>query len=72
MPTKPEMVINPMDLLYSGGLNWYLESLVKAQLPQKQTPTTYVQLLKETIHTLPPTHPRKEIVGEVILEELTV
>ncbi len=59
--TEQKLYIYPHDLLYAGGLNWYLESLISKKntsiLVEEKTRT-------ETIQTLPPEHPKKEFIGD--------
>jgi len=61
--TEPKFYIAPSNLLYAGGLSWYLESLStkKAALP---TSVIDQRIMVETIETLPPEHSLKNIVGD--------
>ncbi len=59
--SEPKFYITPSNLLYAGGLSWYLESLITKEdslLVGDERITT------ETIQTLPPEHPLKRIVGD--------
>ncbi|WP_341531188.1 WD40 repeat domain-containing protein [Nostoc sp. UHCC 0302] len=59
--TEPKLYISPSNLLYAGGLSWYLESLTtKKEAP----PVVDERTTAETIQTLPPEHILKEIVGD--------
>ena len=61
--TEPKFYITPSNLLYAGGLSWYLESLStkKAALPISVIDE---RIMVETIETLPPEHSLKGIVGD--------
>jgi WD40 repeat protein len=59
--TEQKICITPSKLLYAGGLNWYLESLVK-----KKDIALVVNEggIKEKVETLPAEHPLKKIIGD--------
>ncbi|MBD2412623.1 hypothetical protein FACHB389_11230 [Nostoc calcicola FACHB-389] len=57
---EPKIYITPSDLLYAGGLSWYLESLIG----KKETSPIINQRTIETIQTLPPEHSLKKVVGD--------
>ncbi|MEH2071365.1 MAG: WD40 repeat domain-containing protein [Nostoc sp.] len=57
---EPKLHITPSNLLYAGGLSWYLESLIG----KKDTSSLINQRTIETIQTLPPEHSLKKVVGE--------
>lgn len=59
--TESKLDFYPSNLLYAGGLSWYLESL----LTEKEPPLLVDQKrMAETIQTLPPEHPQKEVIGD--------
>ncbi|BAY32412.1 WD-40 repeat-containing protein [Nostoc carneum NIES-2107] len=58
---EPKIFITPSDLLYAGGLSWYLESLVGKKdvaLVVKE------KAIAPKIETIPSEHPLKSIVGD--------
>lgn len=59
--TEQKITINPSNLLYAGGLNWYLESLVK-----KQDLAIIVNEVRiaEKVETVAAEHPLKKIIGD--------
>lgn len=59
--TEPKLYINPSNLLYAGGLSWYLESLTDKK---DTTPIVVEKTVAEIIQTLPSEHPQKEIIGD--------
>jgi WD40 repeat protein len=61
--TEPKLYISPSNLLYTGGLNWYLESLTTKKATQL-IPVINERIIAETIQTLPPEHSLKCIVGD--------
>ncbi|MDZ8080009.1 MAG: WD40 repeat domain-containing protein [Nostoc sp. DcaGUA01] len=58
--TEPKLHITPSNLLYAGGLSWYLESLIG----KKDTSSIIHERTIETIQTLPPEHCLKKVVGD--------
>lgn len=63
--TESKLNINPSNLLYAGGLSWYLASLITQKNTAKETQLFVDEkIIAETIDTLPPEHPRKEIIGD--------
>jgi len=61
-PAEPKFHLAPTGFLYTGGLNWYLSSLVGEDnhLPLINPDIIMV----ETVETLPSDHPQKNIIGE--------
>ncbi|BBD69310.1 WD-40 repeat-containing protein [Nostoc commune NIES-4072] len=59
--TEPKLYINPSHLLYAGGLNWYLESLIGKK---DTSPLIHDLAIADTIQTLPSEHCLKGIVGD--------
>ncbi|MEH1966041.1 WD40 repeat domain-containing protein [Nostoc sp.] len=59
--TEPKIYINPSNLLYAGGLSWYLESLVGKK---DASPVIIERAIADTIQTLPSEHCLKSIVGD--------
>ncbi|MEH2393159.1 MAG: WD40 repeat domain-containing protein [Nostoc sp.] len=59
--TEPKLDINPSNLLYAGGLSWYLESLIAKK---DTSPVINQKAIAETIQTLPSEHCLKGIVGD--------
>jgi hypothetical protein len=59
--TEPKRSIIPSNLLYAGGLNWYLESL---SIKKNDLPLAEEMIIAETIQTLPSNHPHKSIIGD--------
>ncbi len=59
--TEPKVTVIPSNLLYGGGLSWYLESLIA-----KKDATSLVDEIAyaERIETLSPDHPLKNTVGD--------
>lgn len=63
--TESKLHVTPSDLLYAGGLSWYLESLISPRNPEKEALVLINEkTITEKIDTLPPEHPRKEIIGD--------
>ncbi|WP_414543091.1 WD40 repeat domain-containing protein [Nostoc sp. CCY0012] len=63
--TESKLNITPSNLLYAGGLSWYLESLITQKNAAKEIQLFGDEkIITETIDTLPPEHPRKEIIGD--------
>jgi WD40 repeat protein len=63
--TEPKMYVAPSNLLYSGGLSWYLESLtLKKDIKKDILPIVVERTIPETIQTLSSDHPKKEIIGD--------
>jgi WD40 repeat protein len=59
--SEPKLYITPSQLLYAGGLSWYLDSLST----KKETLRVFNEMvMTETTQTLPPDHPLKTIVGD--------
>lgn len=59
--SEPKLYVTPSNLLYAGGLSWYLESL----MGKKDTsPVINEKAIAETIQTLPSEHCLKGIVGD--------
>lgn len=57
---EPRIYITPSNLLYAGGLSWYLESLNS----QKETPQFLdAMVMAETVQ-MSPEHPLKSVVGD--------
>jgi len=59
--TEPKLYISPSNLLYAGGLSWYLESLVGKKDP---LPIINETTIAETIQTISSEHSLKGIVGD--------
>ncbi|MDZ7993077.1 MAG: WD40 repeat domain-containing protein [Nostoc sp. EfeVER01] len=58
---EPKLYVTPSNLLYAGGLSWYLESL----MGKKDTsPVINERAIAHTIQTLPSEHCLKAIVGD--------
>ncbi|WP_445638573.1 WD40 repeat domain-containing protein [Nostoc sp. DSM 114161] len=57
---EPKLHVTPSNLLYAGGLSWYLESLIG----KKDTSPIIHERTIETIQTLPPDHSLKKVVGD--------
>ena len=59
--SEPKLYVTPGNLLYAGGLSWYLESLnIK-----KNTQSVFDEIaIVETIQTLSPDHHLKSIIGD--------
>jgi WD40 repeat protein len=63
--TEPKLYVTPSNLLYAGGLSWYLESLITKKIAKEDIPLLVDEnTIAETIQTLPPEHPRKDIIGD--------
>ncbi|MBH8572685.1 WD40 repeat domain-containing protein [Nostocaceae cyanobacterium CENA369] len=63
--SEAKLYVNPSNLLYAGGLSWYLESFSTKKIAKKDVlPLVDEKMMAETIQTLPPEHPRKEIIGD--------
>ncbi|MBD2665947.1 WD40 repeat domain-containing protein [Richelia sinica] len=58
---EPKLYLSPSNLLYAGGLNWYLESLTTKE---NKSAVHHEKILTETIQTLSADHPRKHIIGD--------
>jgi WD40 repeat protein len=58
---EPKLYITPSNLLYSGGLSWYLGSLIGKQYGQ---PIVDESKLIEKVHTLSAEHPLKHAIGD--------
>jgi WD40 repeat protein len=59
--SEPKVNVIPSNLLYAGGLSWYLESLIA----KKDAPLGVDEIaIAETIQTLSADHPLKNIVGD--------
>ncbi|WP_026104039.1 WD40 repeat domain-containing protein [Anabaena sp. PCC 7108] len=58
---EPKLFITPSNLLYAGGLNWYLQSLCGQN---KSLPLIDEKMMVEVIETLPSEHPQKDIIGD--------
>ncbi|MEH2178423.1 WD40 repeat domain-containing protein [Nostoc sp.] len=59
--TEPKLYVTPSNLLYAGGLSWYLESL----MGKKDTsPVINSRAIAHTIQTLPSEHCLKGIIGD--------
>ncbi|MEH2043322.1 WD40 repeat domain-containing protein [Nostoc sp.] len=59
--SEPKLYVTPSNLLYAGGLSWYLESL----MGKKDTsPVINSRAIAHTIQTLPSEHCLKDIVGD--------
>jgi WD40 repeat protein len=59
--SEPKLYITPSNLLYAGGLSWYLESLIA----KKDTSFVFDErLMAETTQTLSPDHPLKSVIGD--------
>lgn len=55
------LYITPSNLLYAGGLSWYLESFIQ----QKHTPSADNEIaIAETVETLTADHPLKSLIGD--------
>lgn len=62
---EPKLYVSPSNLLYAGGLSWYLESFSTKKIAKKDALLLVDEkMMAETIQTLPPEHPRKEIIGD--------
>ncbi|MEH2406229.1 WD40 repeat domain-containing protein [Nostoc sp.] len=59
--TEPKLYISPSNLLYAGGLSWYLESLIGKK---DTSPVINEKAIADTIQTLPSEHCLKGIVGD--------
>jgi WD40 repeat protein len=59
--SEPKLHITPSNLLYAGGLSWYLESLTSQK---NLLPVVNEKIIAETIQTLPTDHPQKNIIGD--------
>jgi WD40 repeat protein len=62
--TESKLYVNPSNLLYAGGLSWYLESLTTKKNLKKDTSLLDESNIAETIQTLPSEHPQKQLVGD--------
>jgi WD40 repeat protein len=59
--SEPKLYITPSNLLYAGGLSWYLESFIQ----QKETPLADNEIaIAETVETLTADHPLKSLIGD--------
>ncbi|QMS89862.1 WD40 repeat domain-containing protein [Nostoc edaphicum CCNP1411] len=59
--TEPKLYITPSNLLYAGGLSWYLESLIGKN---DTSPVINERAIAATIQTLPSEHCLKGIIGD--------
>lgn len=59
--TEPKLYITPSNLLYAGGLSWYLESL---RAKNDVLPVIDEKMIDQTVETLPAEHPLKRIIGD--------
>ncbi|NMG07847.1 WD40 repeat domain-containing protein [Brasilonema sp. UFV-L1] len=59
--SEPKLYITPSQLLYTGGLSWYLESL---NTQKDKLRVLNAITITESTQTLPPDHPLKAIVGD--------
>lgn len=59
--TEPKLYITPSNLLYAGGLSWYLESLIAKQ---DGPGVIDARMMAEKVETLPTEHPLKKIIGD--------
>ncbi|MBE9207725.1 WD40 repeat domain-containing protein [Nostoc sp. LEGE 06077] len=63
--TETKSYVTPSNLLYAGGLSWYLESLTAKKTTKKDLlPTVEEQAIAEVIQIVPSDHPQKEIIGD--------
>jgi WD40 repeat protein len=60
--TEAKVYVTPSNLLYSGGLSWYLESLLTTK--KDILPLIDDNMMAEKIQTLPPEHPQKDVIGD--------
>jgi WD40 repeat protein len=58
--SEPKLQVTPSNLLYAGGLSWYLESLIG----KKETLPIIPEKTIETIQTVPSEHSLKKVVGD--------
>ncbi len=59
--SEPKLYVTAGNLLYAGGLSWYLESLII----KKNTPSVVDEIvIAETIQTLSPDHHLKNVIGD--------
>ncbi|BAY13633.1 WD40 repeat domain-containing protein [Calothrix sp. NIES-2098] len=59
--TEQKISLTPSNLLYAGGLSWYLESLGNNK---DMVLVVDGRAIAETVVTVPPEHPLKKIVGD--------
>ncbi|MEY3221409.1 MAG: hypothetical protein RLZZ203_265 [Cyanobacteriota bacterium] len=59
--SEAKIYLTPSNLLYAGGLNWYLQSLGNQQ---EQLSITDEKMMVETVQTVPSDHPEKKIIGD--------
>jgi WD40 repeat protein len=59
--SEPKLYITPSNLLYAGGLGWYLESFLQ---PKDTPPADNEIAIAETIETLTADHPLKSTIGD--------
>ncbi|MDZ7957862.1 MAG: WD40 repeat domain-containing protein [Aulosira sp. DedQUE10] len=59
--TEPKISLTPSNLLYAGGLSWYLESLV---VKKDVALVVKEKAIAQRIETVPPEHPLKSIIGD--------
>jgi WD40 repeat protein len=58
---EPKLCLTPSSLLYTGGLNWYLQSLHQKKYDSQ---FNHDQIMAEVVQTLPSDHPQKHIIGD--------
>ncbi|TBR58721.1 hypothetical protein B4U84_22795 [Westiellopsis prolifica IICB1] len=59
--SEPKIYVSPSNLLYAGGLSWYLGGGIS----KEDTPPLFDNIfMPEKTQTLPPEHPLKKIVGD--------
>lgn len=58
---EPKQYINPDDLLYAGGLSWYLQLLITQQDSRLFVSENQISA---TVQTLPPEHPQKAVIAD--------
>ncbi|WP_242056299.1 WD40 repeat domain-containing protein [Nostoc sp. FACHB-152] len=63
--SETKSYVTPSNLLYAGGLSWYLDFLTAKKNPKKDTlPAVEEQAIAEIIQIVSSDHPRKEIIGD--------
>jgi WD40 repeat protein len=63
--SETKSYVTPSNLLYAGGLSWYLDSLTPKKVTKKDTlPAVEEEALAEIIQIVSSDHPRKEIIGD--------
>ncbi|AKG20878.1 WD40 repeat domain-containing protein [Calothrix sp. 336/3] len=59
--SEPKILIYPSNLLYSGGVSWYLEAInTQQEIPRASKEV----ILSEVVQTVPTEHPLKKVVGD--------